>query len=379
MAFILQFSIYEIIIFATILITFIYQVFTWLSFSAIAAHRPPGKLAKDEHLPNVTVIVVMNNSGLFFIENGGLSKLLEQRYDGNWEVVVVNDCAGMELTERLEMIALTYDNLRFTELKDDLLFKHSRKIPLLVGIKAAKYDNIMVADTTACPSSDKWLSIMARGFVGGSIVIGYTGFEAKTNVLIRASRFYTSLRYLRSAIMGVAYRGIYNNIGYTKECFFSSRGYTHLRLALGEDDLFIQKVARKRPVSVMLNPHATMRQIPYGGIGWWWSDQRYHSYAFKFYPFRVRFWIFIEMLFRALFFGAIALMAILPYPYIWAYAAGAFILRESIVMWSARRVMRRNGEKGLLFWFLFYDIIEPILASILAISRRAIKPNGVWK
>lgn len=374
-----QYSIYEICIFSTLLVAFLYQLFTWLSFSTVATHRHTHKLAKGEPLPSVTVVVVLGTNGLYYIERGGLQKLLVQTYNGQWEVVVVNDCAGSELTEALEVLAAVNKNLRFTEIKDDIHFKHSRKIPLLVGIKAAKYDNIIIADCNANPISDKWLSVMARGFVGGSIVIGYTGFERGSNIFIRSSRFYTSLRYLRSAVMGNPYRGIYNNIGYTKACFFGTKGYTHLRLALGEDDLFIQKAAKNFAASVMLNPHATMRQTPYGGIGWWWGDQRYHSYAFKFYPFKVRFWIFAEILFRLLFFASVILAALLPYPYIWAYVGGLFLLRELILVWGSRRVMKRLGEKRLLFGFIIYDIIEPFTAILLSLSRRLFKPTGVWK
>lgn len=373
-----QYSLYELIIFGTLLFTLAYQIVTWLIFSAVAAHRHTTRLAADQAPPAVSVIIVMNEGSEWFLE-GGLQQVLDQKYDGSWEVVVVNDCGGVELSSSLAMIALERPMLRHTELKVDQRFIHSRKIPLLVGIKAAQYPNVLIADPSAVPSSDKWLSIMARGFVGGSVVIGYTGFVAGTNAFIRSARFYTSLRYLRSAVMGRAYRGIFNNIGYTKETFFASRGYTHLRLALGEDDLFIQKISAKRDVSVMLNPHATMRQSPYGGLGWWFSEERYRSFAFRFYPLRVRMGMFFEMSFRTLFFAAVVCLSLLPYPYIWAYGAGAFLIREIVTLRGARRVLRRLGERRLLFVFLLYDIVEPVYATILSLSRRIKKPNGVWR
>lgn len=368
----------EQIIYGVLLFTTLYQVFVWIGFSVIAAHRHHGKVKPNEPLPAVSVVVVIEEGQEWYAEEE-LDKLLTQQYDGDWEVIVVNDCAGAELSCTLASKAAQYPVLRYTELKTDPRFRHSRKIPLLVGIKAATKPNILIADPSASPISERWLSIMARGFVGAQIVIGYTGFDKGTSGMIRASRFYTSIRYLRAAVTGRAYRGIYNNIGYGKDLYFASRGFTHLRLALGEDDLFIQKIAPRASVGIMLNPHATMRQHAYGGIRWWWRAQRYYSYSFRYYPARVKFNIALELIVRTLFFSAVGATAFITWQWGWTIGVGAFVLRELVLLWSSRRIARRLGEKRLLLPLLVYDLIAPITESVLAISRRMIVSKGVWK
>lgn len=381
--FINKLTLLEQIVYSTMLITLIYQIGVWLGFSTIATHRHNGKPSTNTPLPAISVIVIIEEGAKWYVQEE-LVKLLDQQYDGPWEVVVVNDCAGVELSSTLEEMTVRYPMLTHTQLRKDPKFPHSRKIPLMIGIKKSKYENLLFADPSATPRSNKWLSIMARGFIGGDGVLGYTGFTKSTNGLIRASRLMNSMRWLKSAVNYRPYRGIYNNIGYTKDAFFNSRGFTHLRLATGEDDLFIQKIARKRNISIILNPLCSMEQTPYGGVMWWWNEQRYRTFSFRFYPQSVKISVLLELLTKSILLITIALSPFIAlqwggWEYGWTIGAGALVLRELIVWWSTRRVMRRLGEKGMMLSFLLYDIINPITESILSISRRAKVNGSLWK
>lgn len=57
---------------------------------------------------------------------------------------------------------------------------------------------------------------------------------------------------------------------------------------IGVDDLFIQKIVRTDNVSVVMNPNATVRQIQYGGLGWWYGVSKYFGHAFRYYPAKAR-------------------------------------------------------------------------------------------
>ena len=372
------FSALELTVLTAAVALFLIQTFVWLGYSLVATHRTRSKLPKGAVPPAVSIVVVVEQD-FWFLENG-LQRLLEQQYAGDWEVVVVNDCGGLEMDGALEALSAQYDRLRFTTLRADERFKHSRKIPLLIGIKAARYSNLLFADPSAEPASDKWLALMARGFVDGKAVIGYTGFTASTGKWIRSARLMTSMNFLRAAVIGKPYRGIYNNLGYTKEVFFKSRGFSHLRLALGEDDLFVQKLAPYIDMSVVVSPQAAMRQTPYGGARWWWAEERYRSYAFRYYPTGVKLRLAWRMGSQVLFMASVAGLALLmPWAYAWAYAAGLFVLREGVVWWSSRRVMRRLGERRLSAVFLVYEWVWPWREALLAVARRAKTPKGVWK
>lgn len=379
-----QFPLYQTIILLTLTCATICQIIYWISYGAIAKYRNRHRLSQDEPLPAVSVIVIVNDNP-HYIENG-LPLLLEQEHP-NFEVVVVNDCGGADIDFELTKLSRAYPFLRFTTIKKDNKFNHSRKIPLVIGIKAATHENIIITDTDALPSNEKWLAYMCRGMAGADLVIGYTGFEIEkgiANKIIRCSRLAMSIRYLSSAINGKPYRGIYNNIGYTKSIFFDSRGYTNLTMTVGEDDLFVQKIARRCNTSVIINPQSTMRQRTFGGLRWWWQERRYSSYAYRYYPAGIKIKTFTELLSRTLFFLAfltmvtLSAMQIVTSPILWASAAALFIAREATLLIVIRRVARRLGEIKIVWSFMVYDLISPLMETILAISRRMSPPLRLW-
>ena len=376
------FPFYQLVLLGLLLVAFVIQLVYWMRYRAVAVHRHPYRLKEGEPLPPVSVVVIVNEDFEYIAEV--LPGLMEQDHP-LYEVVAVNDCGGPEVDDELEMLERRYANFRYTTIKKDDKFSHSRKIPLVVGIKACKYSNVLITAANARPAGDKWVSTMAKGFVGRTeLVIGYCGFEPGPgfgNRYIRCGRLASSVRYLRAAVNGRAYKGIYNNIGYTQELFFENRGFTHLNMAVGEDDLFIRKVASRRNTGVVISPSAMMRQQAGGGLGWWWREQRYRTYAFRFYPFRVRAGIFTELASRFLLFVLAVLLGTfsgLDRNWLWAGAAGLLLLRE-LVMWSAiRKIARRLGERKLLGTYLLYDLVSPITETLLGISRRVKPPAGIW-
>ncbi|MFI3299028.1 MAG: hypothetical protein R3Y49_04425 [Rikenellaceae bacterium] len=381
--FILGLTLYEQIIFGVLIVTLFYSIFVWLGFSIVATHRHHARLKPDEPQPSVSVIVIVSESTKWFVEDG-LEKLLEQEYAGDWEVVVVNDWGGTEVTNNLEILSKRYCNLRFTELKKDPKFPHSRKIPLMLGIKAANYENLLFSDPSVAPKSNKWLKLMSRGFIGGRIVVGYSGFTQGTSGYIRSSRMMTSIRFLSAAVGGNGYRGIYNNFGYTKRLFFSTRGFTHLRLSTGEDDLFVQHASKGGDISVILNPYCSCEQYPQGGLKWWWNEQRYQTYSFKYYPKKVKFRIFMELFMKLLFFCSVTLSVLMAtlwggWQWGWAVGVGAFLIREWVMLRSLRRICKRVGERKLTLSFMLYDLVNPVTECLLAISRRLKVNKELWK
>lgn len=388
---------YQYIAIGVLLLLFLMQFIQLSRFSIVANHRHRFRLKNEGDIPPVSVVVIVDENVDYIYEE--LPKLLNQDHP-NYEVVVVNDCGGNEVTNALATLSANNPRLRYTVIKPDDRFKHSRKIALVVGIKAAKHNNLVFTHTNVIPESSKWLTFMARGFVGSEIVISYAGFEPKKGLaakLIRASWLKTSVGYLSSATKGKAYRGTFYNIGYTKDIFFKSRGYTHLRLALGEDDLFIQKIARQDNVAVIINPHTTVRMPICGGkhsLRWWWNDKRYHSYPFRYYPFRVKVKQFLMEFLKTLFFLTniafmtfsilaicgveIGFSVVFPISML-SIVAGFSLLREILLLRGVKKACNRLGEKGFLFGYFIHDKISPITSAILSISRRLKPPQGLWR
>lgn len=377
-----------------VVLFFIVQLIYAIKFNRIAKHRHMFRLKNDNDIPPVSVIVIVENDVEYIYED--LPKLLAQDHP-NYEVVVVNDCGGAEVTNALAVLSANNPKLRYTVIKPDDKFKHSRKIALVVGIKAARHNNLVITHTNIAPDSERWLTFMARGFVGSEIVISYAGFDMNSKFktkLVRASWLKSSINYLNAAIKGKAYRGTFYNIGYTKDIFFKSRGYTHLRLALGEDDLFIQKIANKKNVAVIINPHTTVRMplTEHGTIKWWWNYKKFHTYQFRYYPIGVKFAQFCEEFLKATYFiviGAAISVNILvisgftlPITFPIAMLCGCIglaIIREIVLGVGIKKVCKRLGERKLVFAYMLNDKISPITSMALAIMRRVRAPQGIWR
>lgn len=378
--FIAHYPPYQILILLILAVCTAIQLIYWIRYGRVAVHRHSLREPEGATTPPVSVVVVVADDPVYITEC--LPRLLTQNHP-NYEVVVVDDSSETDLTDELVLMQAQYPHLRFTTIKADPVFRHSRKLALTVGIKAARYGNIIFTDSDAVPASDKWLSIMARGFNGGQLVIGYTGIErwpGVVNKIMRCQRLTSSIRYLNAAIRGHVYRGIYNNIGYTERIFFENKGYTHLRMTLGEDDLFVQKIAPicSKRTSVMLNPSAAVRQFQWGGLQWWRAERRYRSATFDLYPWRVRFSVFVELFTRLLWLaGSVALGILLP-PVLWIVAGSLFLLRELTMLLVVKMIARRVGERRLMGVYLIHDWWAPVGETLLWLARKLRPSQRLW-
>lgn len=376
--FIIKLTLFQIVILAVLTVAFVIQLVYLLYYGGLAAKK--GEVLRHTRECEGVTIVVIVGEDYDYIENG-LPMLLEQDYP-LFEVVVVNDCGGFDVDLELNKLTRVYDNLRFTTIKRDELFNHSRKTPLNIGIKAAKYDRIIITHTNALPTNERWLESMARGFNGADLVIGYTGLDVKkgiVNALLRSSRMASSVRYLRAAQATKPYKGIYNNIGFTKGIYMQVKGYSHLRMTLGEDDLFVQKIAGHCGTGVVVNPRATLRQSTCGGIGWWFAEQRYRTSSFRLYPMAVRLRTFFDLASRALFFiSTVAAVLFFSDYYLWGGVILLLIIRELVFMITSRRIAKRLCEIKIMWGYFIYDKIAPLSEAILCISRRLSPPRMIW-
>ena len=363
------------------LVFFFIQLHYYLGrYGRLPRFRNNRGIRQDIPSPPVSVVVVVRGNSFYFIEHT-LPLLLGQQYD-EFEVVLVDCSYDDEIGEILREKSLVVPNLHVTCIRQQSHHEHSIKLALTVGIKAARYEHLIFTTQDSYPVSEKWLSLMAKGFIGGNVVIGYCGIEIRkgfANRMIRCNRLATSVRYLAAAIRGRAYRGISHNIGYTKSLYFAHKGFNHLNMNIGDDDLFIQTIATPTNVSIIMNPHATVRQMQYGGLGWWHAMRKTLTYAFRYYPRGIRTSISFELWSRMLFFlTAIAAIILLP-PW-WKIIPALFLLlRLLIVELKIWRIGKRLGERKLAGTYILYDLTSPLGECFLALSRR-LRPNrAVWR
>ncbi|RYM35077.1 glycosyltransferase [Brumimicrobium glaciale] len=244
-------SIVSIVLWA---MAFIQLFWIFFFYSRIAFHRE--KAANIEKLPPVSIVISARNEedNLFEL----LPFILEQEYD-KFEVIVVNHQSIDNTAYILKAFENKYSHLRVIHLERNHHLAMGKKLPLTLGIKGAKYDHLLLTDADCKPSTKLWLKSMAGQFTEKKeIVLGYGPHNSAPGLLNRFIRLDTSmiaLNYLSYAKAGIPYMGVGRNLAYSKELFLKNSGFkSHYSISSGDDDLFIQEVARKRNYSISLSP-----------------------------------------------------------------------------------------------------------------------------
>ncbi len=293
-----------------VIVLFVIQMRYYLGlFGRLPSFKISSRHDTRRGLCSISVVVVMGDDYPWIEET--LPSLLRQDYE-MFEVIVVYVGNNNDFGDTLETISVSEPRLRVSCVKQHPLFPISNKMALNIGIKAARHDNIVVTTPDARPVSNRWLSLVAKGFAKGEIVIGYCGIEPSkgiTDKIIRSSRLFSSLLYITAAIRQRPYRGTIHNMGFARELYFEHKGFNHLNLNLGEDDLFMQQLFTRDNYTIVMHPKATVRQMRWGGLGWWLGECRLRNHAYPFYPFRSKWFVGFEAASRLLFFIAAGLTA----------------------------------------------------------------------
>lgn len=230
-------------------------------YSRLYLHFRRGKETEPLDLPPLSVIIVTKDSGEALNEN--LPAVLEQDYP-QFEVIVVNDKSAGEDELILTRLAGRYTNLYHTFIPETARYVSRKKLGIAMGIRASRYDWIVVASPFGCPVSPNWLKSLAREMTPETdIVLGYSNYFSKKGYFARritVDSFFRSLRYLCMALAGRPYMGIGNNLAYRKRIYLEHKGFSdHLQLQRGEDDLFINAVANRLNTRVACGAESIVR------------------------------------------------------------------------------------------------------------------------
>ncbi|RFC54518.1 glycosyltransferase [Brumimicrobium aurantiacum] len=227
----------------------------WVFFfySRIAFHTE--KPIIEETLPPVSVIICARNEedNLFEL----LPNILEQNYPA-FEVIVVNHQSIDNTFGILKAFEKQYSHLKIINIEKNNHLSKGKKLPLSIGIKGAKYEHLIMTDADCKPSSSNWLRTMAGRFTEKKeIVLGYgphTTVPGLLNRFIRVDTTFIALNYLSYAKSGVPYMGVGRNLAYTRKVFLDNKGFkSHYSISSGDDDLFIQEVAKNKNYAISLN------------------------------------------------------------------------------------------------------------------------------
>jgi biofilm PGA synthesis N-glycosyltransferase PgaC len=226
----------------------------------------------------VSVVICARNEAQNLFRN--LPLVFQQDYP-TFQVVVVNDCSVDESEDILEEFQKKHSNLHVVNLKEDEIRDHDKKLAITIGIKGARYERMIFTDADCIPAGNQWLRHMASAFRPGiEVVVGYSPYRKTSgfiNRLIRYDAFMGAVQYLSAALGGKPYMAVGRNMGYTKTLFFANRGFaTHYHIQSGDDDLFVNKVARADNTAVVVHPDAVTYTEPKKTFKAWRIQKRRH-------------------------------------------------------------------------------------------------------
>lgn len=236
-------------------------------------------------LPPVSVIICTHNELNNLKKN--LPSILEQKYH-TFEVIVVNDNSSDETELLLMQMEATYPNLVVRHIRNQSQHLRGKKYPLTIGIRAARYDHVLLTDVDCFTSGDHWIHDMAGMFIERKeIVLGFAPYRKHPgflNKFIRYETFFSALQYFSFALAGFTYMGVGRNLAYRKQLFFDHNIYPkYPQLISGDDDLLINAAATKHNTAIQTSKSSFMYSEPKLTWDEYWFQKRRHVSTSKYY------------------------------------------------------------------------------------------------
>ena len=257
---------------------FIFFVFTKINYH----ETPRNKTHKPE---GVSVVVCAWNE----LENlKSLIPLVNNQNYPTFEIIIVDDRSWDGTFDYLSIECVKYQSVRFIKIEETPCHLSSKKYALTLGIKLAKYNNLLLTDADCRPQSNNWIAGMAECLTTDKeIVLGFSPYfkeKGFLNNLIRYETFNTAVQYLSFAISGMPYMGVGRNLMYRKSIFLKNEGFAkHTNIVGGDDDLFMNDVANANNTAVCLNPETFIYSFPKTTWPTWYRQKSRHLSVSKHY------------------------------------------------------------------------------------------------
>ncbi len=307
--------------------------------------------------------------------------LMEQNYP-KFEVVIVDDTSWDDSLDTLKAYQVRYPNLHVVPLNEDIQRMRGKKFALTMGIKGTQHDIVLLTDADCVPASKDWVSKMTAPFADEAteIVLGASPLNMRKTWLNKVIRFDTAqiaMSYLSAALCKMPYMGVGRNLAYKKELFFKNSGFkSHLNLASGDDDLFINEVATKKNTQIVLDQAAFTTSDPKETWKEWFHQKRRHLTTAPHYQLKTKIFLILGPLsFNLMWLSAIIWM-VLHNPFL--IASSLLVVRYIVHLATFRGSLKKLGQPDLLFMLPLLEAYQAIINPVLWIGNLLSKPR-TWK
>ena len=314
-----------------------------------------------------------------------LVPLLMSQKEPNLELIIVDDRSEDNTSSLLEEFSQHYsDNIRILHISSQVKGYNPKKYALKQGILAASYEIILLTDADCRPNSNEWVAEMMAGFDEMSeIVLGFSPYFKQKGILnafIQYETFYTAVQYLSLTLSGMPYMGVGRNMAYKKSLFINQQGlkkYQHI--TGGDDDLFINQVAKPKNVSIRIHPKSHMYSIPKKNWVSWYRQKIRHLSVSKHYNLSSKIILGIINASQILFwFSFLIIIFAVPHGELTNFLIAGFILRI-ITLWGVFMKINQKIQAQVysicipVFDFLY--VLYIFIFGVIALSKKHVQWN----
>ena len=350
------------------------QVTYFLCFYHFLSHKKKTNSTHEE-LP-ISVVICAKN------EAKNLPKLLPSIVDQvytTFEIILINDGSTDATLELMESYRNKHSNIKIVNVMRNEAFWGSKKYALTLGIKSASYEHLVFTDADCQAKSNYWIREMSSCFSDEkSIVLGYGKYASKktfVNVLIRFETLLTVLQYMTYAKLGAPYMGVGRNLAYRKSEFFKTKGFsTHMNVASGDDDLFIQEAATKTNTTYTIATDSHTISEPPLTFKAWFRQKRRHVSTSSYYKFKHKLFLGLFFLTKVMFYS----LAVVLCFFNWTLAVPIALLYV-VACWTVLgHTAKKLEEKNLIAYIPLLELSLLLFQFSIFITNIFSKPTH-WK
>lgn len=334
------------------------------------------KSTSFEHFP-VSLVVCAKNEGENLQRH--IPLWLNQSHP-SFELILINDASIDNTLEVMEFYADQDSRIQIVNVKNNEAFWGNKKYALTLGIKRAKYEHLVFTDADCYPASTEWLSTMVSNFSAQvQLVLGYGGYEKENsflNKIIRFETLMTATQYFSYAKVGIPYMGVGRNLAYTSTLYYENNGFMkHIKLASGDDDLFVNEVATATNTAICVEPEAFTYSIPKKKQRNWRIQKKRHYSTARLYKPTHRLLLGLFYVSNLLFWILLPIVLIAEH---WQFSLPLILFRFMIQYIVMGKAAKKLQESDLIPWLPFYEVFLVISQMVIFISNSSDK-NSRWK
>ena len=209
------------------------------------------------NFPQISIILTPHDNAQELAKN--LPLYLNQDYPTDFQVIVVAPQNDHETSDVLKRFA-SNAHLYTTFIPESSRYMSKKKLAITLGVKAAKYDWVIMADICCYPTSDNWLQVIAKNCQEDKeLVVGYTRYEEETPAYRHFERHYLARYFMREYQRNKAYACPFNALAFRKATFLREEGFRgNLKYIRGEYDFMVNKYAKGNNLAFENSPEGTL-------------------------------------------------------------------------------------------------------------------------